>query len=296
MIHSTKKAFTLVELVVVVTILSILASFGFLYLSANIKDSRDAARISDLGSIEKALEIYEIKNGNYPLPDNYVEVTYDDSTLWYQGTFWDETFREIRRLSNKPVDPLSKNEYSYSVLHNKREYEVSTVFEWNYLSQIPGIATANAKNNKAYLIGNYNKKFTSIIKWRVKTILALPSITSSDLSTPTLESIMQNNNIVINWQENLPASYNESEYNQSGNDIFTSDNYVLFHWIGTNLKSAKQQKAFIENIQTAYAQHPDLETDRKYQEVMQIDTNNPSQVQAYIQKIDNQNIGWVKIQ
>jgi prepilin-type N-terminal cleavage/methylation domain-containing protein len=43
-----KKAFTLVELIVVITILAILATVAFMYWQTYVKDTRDAVRITDI--------------------------------------------------------------------------------------------------------------------------------------------------------------------------------------------------------------------------------------------------------
>jgi prepilin-type N-terminal cleavage/methylation domain-containing protein len=52
-----KKAFTLVELIVVVTILIILSTISFYSVKTYVKKSRDAVRINDLAKIELALEV-----------------------------------------------------------------------------------------------------------------------------------------------------------------------------------------------------------------------------------------------
>jgi len=57
-----KKAFTLVELLVVVTVLSILASIGFIYFESSLGESRDAKRNMDLPEIVKVLNLYQTQN------------------------------------------------------------------------------------------------------------------------------------------------------------------------------------------------------------------------------------------
>ena len=48
----TKKAFTLVELIVVITILAILSTIGFLSLQWFTLTSRDSVRITDISNIK----------------------------------------------------------------------------------------------------------------------------------------------------------------------------------------------------------------------------------------------------
>jgi prepilin-type N-terminal cleavage/methylation domain-containing protein len=52
------KAFTLVELIVVITILAILATISYIYLNNYTIDARDTARLTDINSINKALKVY----------------------------------------------------------------------------------------------------------------------------------------------------------------------------------------------------------------------------------------------
>jgi len=60
------SGFTLIELLVSMAILGILSTLGLgTFRSSQIK-SRDAIRKSDLGSIQKALEMYQSDNGVYP--------------------------------------------------------------------------------------------------------------------------------------------------------------------------------------------------------------------------------------
>lgn len=63
-----KKAFTLVEILVVVTIISLLASIAAISYSRFVKQSRDARRKTDIEQIRAAIELYRNFNGAYPTP------------------------------------------------------------------------------------------------------------------------------------------------------------------------------------------------------------------------------------
>ncbi len=60
------KGFTLIELMVAISIIAILS--GILYADFNTarKQSRDAQRRADLTSLQNAIELYKNKNGRYP--------------------------------------------------------------------------------------------------------------------------------------------------------------------------------------------------------------------------------------
>ncbi|MDR1945516.1 MAG: type II secretion system GspH family protein [Candidatus Peribacteria bacterium] len=56
-----KKAFTLVELIVVITILAILATISFITLQGFTSQARDAKRVSDIRSLISKIEIENTK-------------------------------------------------------------------------------------------------------------------------------------------------------------------------------------------------------------------------------------------
>ena len=65
-IKNTKKGFTLIELLVVIAIIGILSSVVLASLSTARQKSRDAKRISDVGQIQLALELYFDAYQSYP--------------------------------------------------------------------------------------------------------------------------------------------------------------------------------------------------------------------------------------
>ena len=88
----SKQAFTLVELIVVITILAILWTIAFISLQWYAKDARDSTGLADLKSIEKALEFQLLKGSKIPKPDNFVEITASWTILSYQWYAWDWLF------------------------------------------------------------------------------------------------------------------------------------------------------------------------------------------------------------
>ena len=67
------KAFTLVELIVVVTILAILATIGFVSYSGYLTGVRDTNRIASLTAISDGLELYRTTN-DLPDPDGAIDI------------------------------------------------------------------------------------------------------------------------------------------------------------------------------------------------------------------------------
>lgn len=65
------KGFTLVELLVVVTIIAILASIGMVVYGNVQKSARLAKRVTDLKGIQMALELYRSDNEKYPIATSW---------------------------------------------------------------------------------------------------------------------------------------------------------------------------------------------------------------------------------
>lgn len=69
------SGFTLVELIVVITILVILGTIAFIQLQGFSGSARDGRRVSDMSNITKAIDVAIIAQGNAPVPTNPVSYT-----------------------------------------------------------------------------------------------------------------------------------------------------------------------------------------------------------------------------
>ena len=92
------RGFTLVELLVVITILAILSVIGIAAYSGVQKNARDTKRKTDFRSIKLALELYKQNNGKYPATD-WVRST--NNQPWIPGL-------DFNYMPNKvPQDPIN---------------------------------------------------------------------------------------------------------------------------------------------------------------------------------------------
>jgi prepilin-type N-terminal cleavage/methylation domain-containing protein len=218
-----KKAFTLVELIVVIAILAILGTIGFISLWGYSAMARDTARINNINILTKAIELYKLEDWAYPAVSNWVEITFSGSTLWTQWTFWEVSKKDIRRVSNIPTDPLTGSKYAYATTENTWEYQVWSIVEsqWSLLSTsqlqysyADGILASFASTKIKW---NYNGKFITHIETLTPTskniwILWVPSILITDISDAVtnkidVSTIHSNNLFVYEWKKTAPASY-----------------------------------------------------------------------------------------
>ncbi len=120
--NSSKKAFTLVEMLVVVAIIGMLASliFGGLITSARAK-ARDARRIADLANIQSVLELYYSKFGFYPEP----QTNWEDFTTILTGP---EIGIGISKVPKEPLASVGKT-YYYGRSTDGQDYVLGAVLE-----------------------------------------------------------------------------------------------------------------------------------------------------------------------
>jgi prepilin-type N-terminal cleavage/methylation domain-containing protein len=111
---SSITGFTLIELLVVITIIGLLASTVLASVSAARAKSRDAARISQIREVQKALELYYIRSGAYP---NWSGSTPRANSCFSNGDADDGVAEWSTALgvlvtngviSKLPIDPLNK--------------------------------------------------------------------------------------------------------------------------------------------------------------------------------------------
>jgi len=210
--NKQKQAFTLVELIVVITILAILGTIAFISLQWYSKDARDSIRISDISSIKTSLELFHLNSWKYPLPDNNQIVDYGTEILWYQWDFWSSVISSLSRsMSEIPTDPLTDKKYVFSVANNKNEFEILSLLEWDSLALNPliplsgEIATAASLEVTPKIDGTYNRVFIKTANY----IVPVPSIINTEVWTVTMT--LDSSNIssqVINWGENIPEQWN----------------------------------------------------------------------------------------
>ena len=115
-----RLAFTLVELMLVVTIIGILAALVIPKIAGRTKQARETAAYADIhGGIKTALDAYEVDNGFYPKGLGELIQQPSNARNW-RGPY----------LESLPIDPWgSSYVYYYPGKHNQSGYDLLSVGE-----------------------------------------------------------------------------------------------------------------------------------------------------------------------
>ncbi len=125
-----KNWFTVVELVVVMTVLILLATLSFLTVSGYPKDSRDATRLSNLNDIKSIIDLHVSKTWEYPAPNNASFEVDESWVVWAVWEFGSWVISQLDTVRHLPLEPDTKKPYKYSLSKDGRTYRVTTFLEW----------------------------------------------------------------------------------------------------------------------------------------------------------------------
>lgn len=248
-----KKGFTLVELIVVITILSILWTIAFISLQWYSQNSRDALRMTDIKNIKTSLEIFALNWWKYPYADNKLNTTFSWATVWSQWTIWKNVVSKLREITEIPVDPLTNNQYTYSVLNTLLEYEIWTIVESpNPIAINLDTFAAGNQITKALITWNYNWIMAKVSTWSSTYVLAVPTIISSEVGD--ILDIINQKKLVYDNYENLPSSYQNSNYDLNWWFDYSPSNIVVYKWDIDKLSTDEDERIqLLINIQESYS-------------------------------------------
>ena len=213
-----KKAFTFVELIVVITIIWVLSSIWFYSYIWYLSETRDSQRKADLSQVTSALKIYRQKRWYYALPWNSFNITYSWTTVSSQWKL-NKNVR-LNTLEILPKDPKIKNYYSYSVTSNKQEFEIWATLE-------------NEDVDLAIVIWNYKSVSNNVLPTLLLATWATEWSTIEIKEWTTTWDINRKLFIYNEQSHNLPYTFVEPYYSFSDwteftvlqNEMITNDTY-----------------------------------------------------------------------
>lgn len=110
------RGFTLVELLVSISIIAILSAIGMVVYSRVIREGRDSRRQSDLRAIQSALEQYFADQFYYPIYSSGSSCSPPNGTLRFNCSLKDPTTGNKTYINTVPRDPTGSSSnpgYSY---------------------------------------------------------------------------------------------------------------------------------------------------------------------------------------
>ena len=199
--HTHKKitGFTLVELVVVATILVVLTSIGFYSYVWNLQDSRDSARKADIAKLSSALTLYHQKRGVFPNPGSSFNLLNNGVAVASQWKM--DKSVPLSTIDSLVYDPKNENSYSYSITTNKQEFQIAGTLE-------------NGDNPKAILDGNYTSVSVDILP---TIMLASDSTTDLEINAATWAGPSNRLLFIFNgWTHNIPYDFDQQTASSDG--------------------------------------------------------------------------------
>ena len=115
------QGFTLIELVLVLTIIAILAGSGIYLLSGNVDTAKETRVQGDINAIATQLQLYEARNSRMPTTEQGIEALVNKPTKEPLPDRWTALLEEL------PKDPWGQPyKYRYPAQKSKKPYDLYT--------------------------------------------------------------------------------------------------------------------------------------------------------------------------
>ncbi len=203
--NNYKKAFTLVELIVVITILWVLATVAFVSFQWYTVVSRDTKRISDISMVAKWLQVYLAANSLVPEPSQTkTTVNFSGSELFTQWYAWESVNNQLR--VSDALDPKNGTYYLYTVNNNNTKYQVT----W-FLEQMQA---RSVLNNKIFAVDYSDKYIYS--QWQTVGVLF-------DIDNTPIQEL---------WNNYVELKDNTTEYKAS----LSKNNIISSSWVDLKIQ------------------------------------------------------------
>lgn len=219
---TTKKGFTLIELIIVIAIIAVLGTAAFLVLTEWLGKSRDARRVSDISTINTAINAWDAgKEGSIDLTKlnvtgffTWVSVATVDVS--YQRPFDQKYFDALQmtELQKLVKDPKNKP-YVIAVHKGGRYYNLmaSKEFDTNGWTNPVAIVDGNFYNK---VVDNATTAAAATVSWSIVSLWIASSYTSTEaLTWETLDFAVvgdfttstKTDKLATNWGKVLPYTF-----------------------------------------------------------------------------------------
>ena len=285
--YRTKKltslsGFTLVELIIVITILAILWTIGFMSFNGYQSSARDSVRVSDMKNIETGVGLSIVRTWTYPTPDDSISYTGWTSSQIIQWYVWDRVSQAVH-MNKTPLDPLNNNRYVYSISWDGKYYQLAATKEnlsftpiiskvyadtpgvmvrWNYIfdPSLPSLLVVSDTVNTNSWIFDPNVCF--ITDWWTNTITSnsWTCLKKSEMSLKNLDNSLVwywdmetcNPNCTTSWSTMKDLSWNSNDGHIFWSNIVSTwsmiNKWLSFSWdINSYVKILKDTWSILNN-------------------------------------------------
>lgn len=120
--HLLSRGFTLIEIVIVLTIISILASGAIYMLKGNVDVAQETRVEGDIQSIATQIQLYEARNMRPPTTEQGIKALVEKPTTEPLPERWTQLLEEV------PKDPWGQDyKYRYPATKSKKSYDLYSV-------------------------------------------------------------------------------------------------------------------------------------------------------------------------
>ncbi len=143
-----RRGFTLIELVIVISVLAILSGVLVPRVANHMKSARDARRLADIKTIRNAIEQYYLDKGDFPRAN--ANSAYGGWDVSHDGNFI-TALREHGYLEEMPSDPINDGTYHYRYyVYNQGDYDCKGTGKY-YVLGIRNFESSDfAKKNRGF--------------------------------------------------------------------------------------------------------------------------------------------------
>lgn len=253
--HSKIHAFTLVELitsVIIITILSTVAFVGYIWYASN---TRDSVRLADLWNIEKWFEMMRINLVEFPKPENSLEITSSGTLIQYQWDLSRSILDGYLNMFEWGMDPKNNQPYTYVLNADMDRYQILMFLE-NEQVFSNNITTNTFANNTKRFPQTWGDILGVLLDETtlepVHTVVAQPQL---DISTTTSNFWVIMNDEVETWDTKVLAKV--VNLNQYG--FYNSCAQLLEN--NSKLLNKNGIYTLVDKQDTLYDVHCDMTTD-----------------------------------
>jgi len=206
-----RLGFTLVELIVVIVILWVLATIGFVSYNGYLAWARDGNRITQLRNLNDSLNLYSTDK-DLPLPDDYVTVQAGSNVVGYQWVAGINTL-DLIDYKNGGTDPRDDGFFTYYLSGDRKKVQLLTFLEEtdNLQASLPFVSQTHAVDFSNRFPKVFGSKLGVLTltsnKTPINQVWSISTAGALDISTTTtIYTAHISDSVTVEWDSSVLAA------------------------------------------------------------------------------------------